>query len=171
MRVGFGAVDSVYPVDEVGYMRLGRFRQDTLGPGEVGYLIAGIKRISDTKVGDTVLDAEKTVRNVTARSLTFDEPLAGYEIHLGRTTGPDTARPSVTIDGRPDGAMSDDGKVWGTYMHGIFAADGFRGRFLESLGVTSGLADYRAGVEAALDAVAEHLERHIDVDAVLAAAR
>jgi GTP-binding protein LepA len=59
MRVGFGAVDSVYPVDEVGYMRLGRFRQDTLGPGEVGYMIAGIKRISDTKVGDTVLDADE----------------------------------------------------------------------------------------------------------------
>jgi GTP-binding protein LepA len=58
MRIGFGAVDSVYPVDEVGYLRLGRFEQETLGPGEVGYLIAGIKRISDTKVGDTVLDAD-----------------------------------------------------------------------------------------------------------------
>jgi GTP-binding protein LepA len=58
MRIGFGAVDSVYPVDEVGAARLGRVRQDELGPGEVGYLIAGIKRISDTKVGDTVLDAD-----------------------------------------------------------------------------------------------------------------
>jgi GTP-binding protein LepA len=58
MRIGFGAVDSVYPVDEVGFQRLGRFRQDELGPGEVGYLIAGIKRIGDTKVGDTVLDAD-----------------------------------------------------------------------------------------------------------------
>jgi GTP-binding protein LepA len=58
MRVTFGATDAVYPVDEVGYMRLGRFPVAQLGPGEVGYLLAGIKRVGDTKVGDTVLDAD-----------------------------------------------------------------------------------------------------------------
>ena len=59
MRITFGATDNVYPVDEVGYMRLGRFRQDALEPGEVGYLLAGIKRVADTKVGDTILDADR----------------------------------------------------------------------------------------------------------------
>jgi GTP-binding protein LepA len=58
MRVAFGATEAVYPVDEVGYQRLGRFPVATLGPGEVGYLLAGIKRVGDTKVGDTVLDAD-----------------------------------------------------------------------------------------------------------------
>ena len=59
MRITFGATpDAVYPVDEVGYTRLGRFPLEQLEPGEVGYLIAGIKRVSDTKVGDTILDAE-----------------------------------------------------------------------------------------------------------------
>jgi GTP-binding protein LepA len=58
-RITFGATDSVYPVDEVGYMRLGRFPQPELGPGEVGYVLAGIKRVSDTKVGDTLLDADR----------------------------------------------------------------------------------------------------------------
>jgi len=58
MRLAFGASDGVYPVDEVGYMRLGRFPQPELGPGEVGYVLAGIKRVSDTKVGDTILDAD-----------------------------------------------------------------------------------------------------------------
>jgi GTP-binding protein LepA len=58
MRIAFGATSGVYPVDEVGYMRLGRFKADELGPGEVGYLLAGIKRVSDTKVGDTILDAD-----------------------------------------------------------------------------------------------------------------
>jgi GTP-binding protein LepA len=57
-RITFGATGSVYPVDEVGYMRLGRFKQDELLPGEVGYVLAGIKRVSDTKVGDTLLDAD-----------------------------------------------------------------------------------------------------------------
>jgi GTP-binding protein LepA len=58
MRIAFGATPAVYPVDEVGYQRLGRFPVSELGPGEVGYLLAGIKRVGDTKVGDTVLDAD-----------------------------------------------------------------------------------------------------------------
>ena len=59
MRITFGANDAVYPVDEVGYQRLGRFKVAELRPGEVGYLLAGIKRVSDTKVGDTILDADR----------------------------------------------------------------------------------------------------------------
>ncbi len=58
MRITFGATDTVYEVDEVGVMRLGRFPRDSLGPGEVGYLTAAIKRVSDTRVGDTILDAD-----------------------------------------------------------------------------------------------------------------
>jgi GTP-binding protein LepA len=59
MRITFGANDAVYPVDEVGFQRLGRFKVPELGPGEVGYLLAGIKRVGDTKVGDTILDADR----------------------------------------------------------------------------------------------------------------
>jgi GTP-binding protein LepA len=59
MRITFGANDAVYPVDEVGYQRLGRFKAAELRPGEVGYLLAGIKRVGDTKVGDTILDADR----------------------------------------------------------------------------------------------------------------
>jgi GTP-binding protein LepA len=59
MRITFGATDAVYPVDEVGYQRLGRFEVPELRAGEVGYLLAGIKRVSDTRVGDTVLDADR----------------------------------------------------------------------------------------------------------------
>ncbi|HEX6308596.1 MAG TPA: translation elongation factor 4 [Longimicrobiales bacterium] len=58
MRITFGATDTVYPVDEVGYQRMGRFKVPELGPGEVGYVLAGIKRVGDTKVGDTILDAD-----------------------------------------------------------------------------------------------------------------
>jgi len=58
MRIAFGANDSVYEVDEVGYLRLGRFPQPRLGPGEVGYVLAGMKRVSDTRSGDTILDAD-----------------------------------------------------------------------------------------------------------------
>ncbi|TPK98159.1 cobyric acid synthase [Mesorhizobium sp. B2-4-12] len=120
---------------------------------------------------ETVMEPEKTVRNVSARSVPFDLPLEGYEIHLGRTTGPDTARPSAIINGVEDGATSADGKVIGTYMHGLFGADGFRGKFLEILGIKGGGIDYRAGVERALDEVAAELEAHLDCDAIFALAR
>ncbi|MGO4836467.1 cobyric acid synthase CobQ, partial [Rhizobiaceae sp. 2RAB30] len=120
---------------------------------------------------ETVMEPEKTVRNVMARSVHYDTPLQGYEIHLGRTTGPDCLRPAAVIDGVEDGATSADGKVFGTYLHGLFGADAFRGRYLASLGVAEGGIDYRAAVEDALDAIAEHLERHLDCDALFAAAR
>jgi adenosylcobyric acid synthase len=120
---------------------------------------------------ETVMEPEKTVRNVSARSVPFDLPLEGYEIHLGRTIGPDTLRPSAVINGVEDGAVSADGKVIGTYMHGLFGADGFRGRFLESLGIKGGGIDYRAEVERALDEVAAELETHLDCDAIFALAR
>ncbi|TPJ38650.1 cobyric acid synthase [Mesorhizobium sp. B2-5-13] len=120
---------------------------------------------------ETVMEPEKTVRNVSARSVPFDLPLEGYEIHLGRTTGPDTMRPSAIINGIEDGAISADGKVIGTYMHGLFGADAFRGKFLESLGIKGGGIDYRAEVERALDEVAAELENHLDCDAIFALAR
>ncbi len=59
MRVGFGTSDATYEVDEVGFMRLGFQPTDELLTGEVGYLTAQIKRVSDTKVGDTLLDADR----------------------------------------------------------------------------------------------------------------
>ena len=59
MRITFGSHDAVYEVDEVGFMRIGRVAQDELGPGQVGYLTAAIKRVGDTRVGDTILDADR----------------------------------------------------------------------------------------------------------------
>jgi GTP-binding protein LepA len=56
MEITFGNVDARYEVDEVGFLRLGRVAQEMLGPGDVGYLLAGIKDVSHTRVGDTILD-------------------------------------------------------------------------------------------------------------------
>ncbi|SIT59773.1 Cobyric acid synthase [Mesorhizobium prunaredense] len=120
---------------------------------------------------ETVMEPEKTVRNVSARSVQFDLPLKGYEIHLGRTTGPDTLRPSAVINGVDDGAVSADGKVSGSYLHGLFSADAFRAKFLENLGVKGGGIDYRAKVERALDEIAAELETHLDCDTIFGLAR
>jgi GTP-binding protein LepA len=69
MMIGFGAVGAQFEVDEVGYLRLGRVPQESLGPGEVGYVVAGIKEVSHTRVGDTIMDAAEPA----------GELLAGYQ--------------------------------------------------------------------------------------------
>jgi GTP-binding protein LepA len=76
MTIGFGNVKARYEVDEVGSLRLGRVPQPALGPGQVGYLVAGIKEVSHTRVGDTILDAEAPASQLLpgyqeARSMVF----------------------------------------------------------------------------------------------------
>lgn len=58
MKIAFGNVDASYEVTEVGSMRLGRIPATALTPGEVGYVVAAIKAVGDTRVGDTILDAD-----------------------------------------------------------------------------------------------------------------
>lgn len=119
---------------------------------------------------ETVLTGEKVVRNVAAVPAHGGPAIAGYEIHMGRTAGPDCARPMLLIDGRPDGAVSADGRVAGCYLHGLFGSDAWRSRLIASLGAGPAGGSHRARVEAALDELADHIERHLDVDALLAAA-
>ena len=113
---------------------------------------------------DTEMASEKMVRNVAARSAVHDAQLEGYEIHLGSTGGPDCGRPFAWIDGRPDGAVSRDGRVAGTYLHGVFTADLFRKCYLEGLGLQSSVGNYRLDVDKALDAIALQLDELISDD-------
>jgi adenosylcobyric acid synthase len=150
-----------------GYQMLGKIVRDPHG------IEGSVKEAQGLGLLDveTIMQPEKTVRNSTARSVRFNQPLSGYEIHLGRTTGPDCSRPAITLNGNPDGATSADGKVFGCYLHGLFGAFGFRQKFLGSLGVEAAGIDHRAAVEAALDEISSELEQHLDVDAIIDAAR
>jgi adenosylcobyric acid synthase len=150
-----------------GYQMLGRSVSDPDGVEGAATEAKGLGMLDI----ETVMATHKTVRNIAARSARFDTPLEGYEIHMGRTRGPDCLRPVALIDGNEEGATSPDGKVFGTYLHGFFTADLSRKIFLESLGVHSSGIDYRAAVENALDGVAAALEEHLDCDALLTAAR
>jgi adenosylcobyric acid synthase len=120
---------------------------------------------------DTVLGAQKRLQSVGGVELATGAPVTGYEMHLGKTTGPGLARPMLRLAGRGDGAVSADGLVAGCYLHGLFASDPFRRSFLARLGAASGDVVYEAQVEATLDALADHLERHLELSALLAAAR
>ena len=118
----------------------------------------------------TVLHPEKRLALTEAVQAATGAALTGYEIHLGRTEGPDALRPFAHVAGAPEGAVSADGRVAGTYLHGIFRADAFRAAWLAALGAESGLALHAASVEATLDALAAHMEAHLDVAGLLAAA-
>ncbi|WP_158971687.1 cobyric acid synthase [Chachezhania sediminis] len=114
---------------------------------------------------------EKRLALTAARHVATDTPVNGYEIHIGRTSGADTGRPFAMVGDRPEGAISADGRVMGSYLHGLFSDNAFRGAFLQMVGAEPEGRDYDAGVEATLDALAAHVEAHLDVDGLLAAAR
>ncbi len=119
---------------------------------------------------ETVMTPEKTLTRVRGRDLATGTAVAGYEIHIGRTEGPDRARPVIEIEGRPEGAQSSDGRVSGVYLHGLFGDDAFRQAWLNSLGADVPSTAYGAGVNAVLDRLAEHLEAHAALDRMLAIA-
>jgi adenosylcobyric acid synthase len=149
-----------------GYQMLGRTIADPDGIEGSAGRVEGLGLLDVS----TVMTAEKSTRLVHGQHCTTGTPFEGYEIHLGLTEGPDCARPMLTIDGRPDGAMSPDGRVQGTYVHGLFAADGFRGAWLAGFGIASSLA-YEEKIEGAIDALADHLEAHLDIERILTIAR
>ncbi|WCT79613.1 cobyric acid synthase [Novosphingobium humi] len=147
-----------------GYQMLGRRIADPLGiegaPGEA----AGLGLLDVT----TVLGESKMLRQVRGEAL--GAGFAGYEMHMGRTSG--GALPFARFDdGQQDGAVSADGRVMGTYCHGLLGSTALRGALLARLGAASDGGDYAAGVDAALDAVAAALEEHLDMDALIALAR
>ena len=147
-----------------GYQMLGRTIRDPHGiEGEPG---------EEPGLGVLDLDTELTGAKRLARASGTDrltaQPVRGYEMHVGATTGPALSAPMLDLGGRPDGAVSIDGKVMGCYLHGLFASDAFRAAFLERLSgrAASGLA-YERRIDSTLDALADHLESSLDLEAVI----
>ncbi|MES0868031.1 cobyric acid synthase [Pseudovibrio sp. SCP19] len=144
-----------------GYQMLGKTIADPEGiEGEAGS-IDGLGLLDV----ETVLTPHKETTEKTGRHIPSGEAVTGYEIHVGRTSGPDCARPFVDLGDHVDGAISKDGLISGCYIHGIFGSDAFRAAFLKGFGAASQLG-YEHRVEQALDALADHLEKHLDLDAL-----
>ena len=150
-----------------GYQMLGRTISDPDGiegpPGET----AGL----DLLQVDTVMTPDKRLTRTEATHAVSGAPIKGYEIHIGQTSGEARARPFAHVAGEAEGAVSADGRVMGSYLHGMFSGDSFRQAFLKQLGAMPSATSYAAGVEETLDRLAAHLEAHLDVEGLLAIAR
>lgn len=148
-----------------GYQMLGRTIADPDG-------IEGMRGTSEG-LGlldvETVLTPVKQLRVEAASHAASGEAISGYHMHMGETVGPDRHRAFAVVERQGEGATSANGRVIGTYLHGLFTADGFRRAFLGN--VAGPDFEYEASIEGVLDDLARHLEQHLDLDALLALAQ
>jgi adenosylcobyric acid synthase len=148
-----------------GYQMLGRRISDPGGVEGPPGTVAGLGHLDV----ETVLHPRKRLGLTQARHVATGAAVTGYEIHLGETRGPDCERGWLMAGDRREGAASEDGRIQGTYLHGLFAEDAFRAAYLRDLGAVSDLL-YETSVDKTLDALARHLETHLDLDRLLALA-
>ena len=161
-----------------GYQLLGKTINDPDGVEGGTRAINGLGLLSV----DTTMNANKNTRPVKGICVRSQLPVNGYEIHMGVTSGADSLNPLFKLDtglrvtkghdNTLDGALSTNGRVEGTYVHGLFSSDAYRGWWLDSLrpGSASDL-HYERSVEQALDKLAEGLSESLDIEALLSDAR
>lgn len=142
-----------------GYQMLGQFIHDPLGVEGAPGSSPGLGLLDL----ETTLAAEKQLRNVRGELVAGGAALAGYEIHAGSTAGPALVRPLCRFDGRPDGAVSADGRVMGTYLHGLFDSPAAADALLALAGLEQAASpDIGSLREAAIDRLADAVAGHLD---------
>ncbi len=144
-----------------GYQMLGRSVADPQGVEGPPAKLDGLGLLDV----ETVLEGDKVLVEVSGTL--HGVPFKGYEMHVGRTMG--DAKPLLHLDGHDQGA--DGGRIVGCYIHGLLTDDRQRRHWLQRLGARASSLDYQSEVEATLDKLADHLEKHIDCDRLLALAR
>ncbi|MGQ9497154.1 MAG: cobyric acid synthase [Desulfotomaculales bacterium] len=160
-----------------GYQMLGRELRDPLATESDVRCVPGLGLLDVT----TVFRPDKTTRRAVGSVLSCPGPLGeaegekvtGYEIHAGETHRDPGTQPVFALhDNAGDGAINTTGTVWGTYLHGLFEADGFRRRWLNALRRRRGLAplpvtvSLAAARETAFDRLAAVVRRHLKMDSI-----
>lgn len=148
-----------------GFQMLGQVIADPLGlegpPGEspgLGWLEL-----------HTLLESEKQLRNTEGVLQLENVPVRGYEIHAGVSTGRALSQPTTVLEGaRPDGAISGDSKIFGTYLHGIFEDPDACAALLRWAGLRQPQKiDYRTVRERAIEHLADTVEGHLNMEKIL----
>lgn len=141
-----------------GYQMLGQTIQDPLKIEGNQTEISGLGHLNVT----TKIEPKKTLSNIKATYQTI--PLTAYEIHMGKTEGPDRMRPLFMKDNQPEGAITKTGQIMGTYLHGLFKEDSFRTAFLQQINPDhTSTISYGKDIENTLDQLATHLETNLNL--------
>jgi len=155
-----------------GYQMLGRSISDPNGIEGPPRTVPGLGLLEV----ETVMTGDKTLREVagvlaSGTGAANEAAFAGYEMHVGVTTGADLARPFLQLsDGSTDGAMSADGRIAGCYVHGLFSETQARAALVSAIGAAPSQVDHNARVDSALDEIAVELEQCLDIPALVAIA-
>jgi adenosylcobyric acid synthase len=114
---------------------------------------------------ETTLEAAKTLENVNGTlNLPGTPAITGYLIHMGVSSGPALTRPAACLNGRPDGALPEDGQILATYCHGLFDRPEALDALLTWAGHTPDAGfDANARREHDLDRLADAVEQHLDL--------
>jgi adenosylcobyric acid synthase len=143
-----------------GFQMLGTAVHDPLGLEGGAGSTAGLGLLSF----ETRLEPDKQLRQVRGKLSLEDAEVEGYEIHMGTSSGPALGRPAVTVAGKPEGALSDDGQIMGSYLHGLFEKPAARDALLRWAGLNPRTSpDYRALRDAEIDRLADAVEKHLDL--------
>ncbi len=142
-----------------GFQMLGKMLHDPLG----------LEGRPDSQPGfgllemETTLEAEKQLQNVSGRLSLGEAEVTGYEIHMGVTRGPALRHPLIQLSTGPEGALSEDGAIAGTYLHGVFDHAEACAALLKWAGLQDAEPfDYTALREDGLERLADTLEAHLD---------
>ena len=147
-----------------GYQMLGKQLHDPLGLEGEAKSCEGLGLLDF----ETTLEKEKQLQQVSGHFCHDNAEVSGYEIHMGVSSGPALNKPAVKLPHGNDGVISEDGQIMGTYLHGLFDHH----QALQSLLKWAGLEksetfDYEKLREDELDRLANEMQQHLDIDAIL----
>jgi adenosylcobyric acid synthase len=150
-----------------GYQMLGRTVSDPQGIEGPPSSVEGLGLLEV----DTVLQGDKVLVEVTGAIIDGAQvSFKGYEMHVGRTSGALRALLEFA-NGQTDGMVDPSGRIAGCYVHGLLIGDSLRQYWLKRIGAASSGYSHDNEVEATLEHLADHIEQHVDCQALLAVAR
>ena len=145
-----------------GYQMLGNVIDNSKGQEGNPSIVNGLNMLEI----NTVLTLEKTLNRVNANDYKTGINFDGYEIHIGKTNGNDCKNPFAIINNKFEGAVSKDGLIMGSYLHGMFVNNKFRSMFLKKLGFQTSNLNYSSKVDQSLNEFADLIEDHINVSEI-----